>query len=91
MPNREDKVGRTIMNILERLLSVFGGRRRALLGAMGQPSDLASYLYLIRAQAYQRITGKSLTRIRMPAPNAQDANDLKGNLEPSRRLLRRKL
>ncbi len=79
------------MNLLERLLSVFDGRRRALLGAMGQPSNLASYLYLVRAQAFQRITGKSLTRTIMPAQNAQDAKDLKSNLEPSRRLLRRKL
>jgi hypothetical protein len=79
------------MNMFERLLSVFSGRRKALLGAMGQPNDLASYLYLIRAQAFQRITGKSLTHTRMPTSDAQNANDLKSNLGPSRRLLRREL
>ncbi len=82
---------RNSMKILERLLTLFDGRRRTLLGAVDQPADLASYLYMIRADTYQRLTGKTLTPVKLPSSKGAQADDLKGNLSPSRRLLRRNL
>lgn len=79
------------MKILERLLSLFDVRRRSLLGAVGQPPDITSYLYSIRADAYQRLTGKSLTPIKLPSSKNTQSDDLKENLSPSRRLLGRNL
>ena len=80
------------MNILERLLSVFDGRRRTLLGAVGHPNDIMSYLYVVRAQTYQRITGKSLTHVqKLPSNDSTTTSDLKKPISPSRRFLRRGL
>lgn len=84
-------VVRNSMKILERLLSLFDVRRRTLIGAVGQPPDLTSYLYTIRADAYQRLTGKALTPIRLPSNRTEDVKDLKDNISPSQRLLGRNL
>ncbi len=75
------------MKFLDRLLTIFDSRRRTMLGAVGQPNDLKGYLYAVRAQTYQKITGKSLPTVQLPSSGP--SSDLKGNLSPSRRLSRR--
>ena len=75
------------MKLLERLLTIFDSRRRTMLGAVGQPNDLMGYLYAVRAQTYQKLTGKSLTQVRMPSSDS--TSGVKSNLSPSRRLSRR--
>ncbi|MHA2187976.1 MAG: hypothetical protein ACW99V_07025 [Candidatus Thorarchaeota archaeon] len=81
------------MKIVDRLIDIFGRRRRVLLGATVQPIDLNAQIYAVRAQAYQKITGK---RLQVPVSLSQlnkktGAEDISSSLSPSRRLLRRGL
>ncbi|TFF83964.1 hypothetical protein EU524_01660 [Candidatus Thorarchaeota archaeon] len=78
------------MNILERFLNLFNRNRQAMLGAMSQPVNLMDYVNLVRGQAYQKITGKRL-QVSIPKLPTEDAEDLKHNLSPSRRLARKDL
>ncbi len=80
-----------MMKILERLLSVFSHRQRNLLGAVDQPVDIVTYLHRIRADTYQRITGKPLIQTELPTKQDDIKDDLRENLSPSRRLLGRRL
>lgn len=79
----------TAMKILDKLLDVFGKRRALLLGAATQPNDLMAYIYAVRASAYYRITGKTLPSVTLQTP--ENAEDVRKNLSPSRRLARHDL
>ncbi|MHA1903464.1 MAG: hypothetical protein ACXADL_00375 [Candidatus Thorarchaeota archaeon] len=81
------------MKIVDRLIDIFGRRRRLLLGAAVQPIDLNAQIYAVRAQAYQKITGK---RLKVPASLSQlnrksGVENISSSLSPSRRLLGRGL
>ena len=77
------------MNILDRLLDVFGKRRQLRLGATSQPNDLMELIRAVRANAYFKITGKKLPV--QEVPNGSTIDDMTKDLSPSRRLARRGL
>ncbi len=78
------------MNLLERMLDRMTGRRRALLGAIGQADNPMALLYAVRASAFLKITGKPLVTMgSLPAVKTDSTNI--GSLSPSRRLLRKGL
>ncbi|MDF1538847.1 MAG: hypothetical protein P1Q69_08090 [Candidatus Thorarchaeota archaeon] len=80
------------MNLFERILDRMTGRRRALLGAVGQADNPMALLYAVRASAFLKITGKPLTIVDgLPTKSEKTASDLSRNLSPSRRLLRKGL
>ncbi|MHA1576072.1 MAG: hypothetical protein ACTSU3_01805 [Candidatus Thorarchaeota archaeon] len=77
------------MKLIERLVDVFAGRRRMLLGATVQPNDLVVQIYAIRAAAFLKITGRKLTSVDIHSlKKNSDSLDLTKDLSPSRRLLR---
>ena len=77
------------MNVLDRLLDVFGRRRALRLGAVSPPNDLIAYIYKARAATYLKITGKSLPVHGLPPNNGVE--DMTRDLSPSRRLARKGL
>ena len=77
------------MKIVEKLLDVFGRRRRMLLGAISQPNDLMALVHAVRANAYFKITGKKLPVQELPT--GSNIDDMTSDLSPSRRLARRNL
>ena len=78
------------MNLLDRLLNLIGGRRRALLGAMSQPNPM-DYLYEVRARAFLKITGRPLRTADSLSigKSKTSVSDVSKDLSPSRRLLRK--
>ena len=78
------------MNLVERMLDRVTGRRRALLGAVGQADNPLALLYAVRASAFLRITGKPLVTVGSLQLAKTDPTKL-SNLSPSRRLLRRNI
>ena len=78
------------MNLLDRLLNLIGGRRKTLLGAVGQPNPM-NYLYAVRARAFLKITGRPLTAFDGLSINRSQssASNISKDLSPSRRLLRK--
>ncbi|MFW9954010.1 MAG: hypothetical protein ACFFD3_05585 [Candidatus Thorarchaeota archaeon] len=81
------------MKIFNRLLDLFGARRRTLLGAVDQPDNLMTYLYAVRARAFLKLTGKALSPkdSLLLKDTGKELSDSTRDLSPSRRLLRREL
>ncbi len=78
------------MKLIERLLNILNPGRQAVTGALAQPNELKAQITLIRAKAFQRITGRRLITLESGSiTESSDISDLKKNLSPSRRLLRR--
>jgi hypothetical protein len=78
------------MNLLERLLNLFSGRRNTLLGAISQPNPM-EYLYAVRARTFLKLTGRPLTTVDSftKSKSETSTSDITKNLSPSRRLLRK--
>lgn len=75
------------MKLLDRFLEIFGWRRKAFLGAVDHPNDLMAYIHAIRARAFLKITGKSLTSPKLTSnPTPENMTD---QISPLRRLSRR--
>ena len=77
------------MKILDRLLEMFGWRRRVLSGAVGHPNDFMAYIHAVRASAYFKITGKYLTTPKLT--RSADSEDIADQFSPLRRLFRRQV
>ena len=77
------------MNLLDRLLELFGWRRRTLLGAIGHPNDFMAFIRAVRASAYLKITGKYLVSPSMPLKNKSES--IADGFSPLRRLSRKNI
>ena len=78
-----------IMRLLDRILDAFTGRGRLRLQAAENPNDLMATVNAIRAMAYQRITGKTLTTVSTRLTKTPSLDDSVSDLSPVRRLARR--
>jgi hypothetical protein len=77
------------MRLIDRLLDAFTGRGRLRLQAAEHPNDLMATVNAIRALAYLKITGKTLTTVSPKLTKAPALDDSLSNLSPVRRLARR--
>ena len=78
------------MKIIDRLLDILNPNRNALGTAVSQSNDVKTQIDLIRIRAFQRITGRRLTTLEAGSlGDSNELSDMKKNLSPSRRLLRR--
>jgi hypothetical protein len=81
---------RTAMtDLAQRFIGVFSKRRQILTEASMQPNEMMTYVNVIRARAFLKITGKSLS---LPAIKVEgQTNRLSDELSPLRRIARRGL
>lgn len=77
------------MKLLDRLLEMFGWRRKAFLGAMEYPNDFMKYIQAVRAAAFLKITGKSLVTPDLTGKNKSEIST--DRISPLRRLSRKQL
>ncbi len=75
------------MSLLDRLLSLFGRGPGEVLGAVSQPADLLDFVYRVRNQTYQRITGKSIPPFYVPG--LKQKQETGTSLSHLRRVIRR--
>jgi hypothetical protein len=75
------------MKLLDRLLEMFGWRRKIFLGAVGHPNDFMAYIHAVRASAYYKITGKYLSTPKLSSKTKSE--DISDQFSPLRRLSRK--
>jgi hypothetical protein len=77
------------MNLLDRLLEVFGWRRKTLLGAVEHPNDFIAYIRAIHVSAYLKITGKYLVTPKLTGKTKPE--NVTDQISPLKRLARKNI
>ncbi|TXT57775.1 MAG: hypothetical protein BAJATHORv1_10482 [Candidatus Thorarchaeota archaeon] len=74
------------MDLIEKLLNLFNRRGKLFSGTINQPNDLMKSIQVVRAYAFQKITGKRLV---IPTLESNHSKSIAESLSPMKRLARR--